>query len=293
MVQVPPHRVGADQAAALRELVSSRREPRRRGRMIAVTSGKGGVGKTNVAVNLSICLAARGLRVVLVDVDMGLANADLLLNARARHNLSHVVSGICPIEQAGTRTAARVLFVPGGSGIADLADLSAFDRQNVINQIRSLETDCDALVLDCGAGISDNVLSFARAADVCLLVTTPEPTALTDAYALVKVLVNSGWTGAIRLLVNLVESRSEARQVHGRLTTVATRFLKYPIADAGYLVQDSHVELAVRQRCPFVLRYPRCPASACMTAVAGRFAGARKASGGPAKLFRRVVGLFV
>ena len=287
---IPPQ---VDQASRLRELISSRRPTRKLARTIAVTSGKGGVGKTNVAVNLAICLAARGLRVTLVDVDMGLANADLLLDARCAYNLSHVVSGLRRIDQAGTQAAGRIFFVPGASGMEGVANLSEFERQNLIAQLDLLKPNADVIILDCGAGISPSVLSFALAADICLLIATPEPTSLADAYALIKVLVKQGRQGTTSLLVNLAESRQEARQVHTRISSVAERFLEYPIARAGYIVQDSHVELAVRQRCPFVLRYPRCPASACMAAVAGRFLGRSSISRPPGNVFRRVVGLFV
>jgi len=298
-----------DQAARLRQLVAARSAHRpgakpagnapplivRRplAHTVAVASGKGGVGKTNVAVNLAICLASRGLKVALLDLDMGLANADLLLDVRCPYNLSHVVSGLRPIEQVGATAAAGVFFIAGASGVESLADLAEFERQHLVDQTRRLEEQYDMIVLDCGAGISRNVLSFSLAADICLLVTTPEPPALTDAYAVAKVLVKNNHQGSIRLLVNLAESRLEAEQVAGRVAGVSQRFLNYRLADGGYLLQDSHVELAVRQRCPFVLRYPRCAASACMTAVANRLAegcGAASQAGG---FFRRVVGLFV
>ncbi len=295
MSHARPQRRWADQATRLRELVSGRREvtaPRAGARIIAVTSGKGGVGKTNVAVNLAICMAARGLRVTLVDADMGMANADLLLNACNPYNLSHVISGLRTLDQVGTMVTGDVFFVPGASGVDRMANLSEFERQKLIAQLRLLDGSADVIILDCGAGISPNVLSFALAADLCLLVATPEPTSLTDAYALIKVLVNRKLVAPICVLANFAESRREANDVQARLTAVAKRFLKYPIAEAGFMLQDNHIELAVRQRCPFVLRYPRCPASACMAAVAGRLAGSRNATRGGG-LFRKVVGLFV
>jgi flagellar biosynthesis protein FlhG len=142
--------------------------------------------------------------------------------------------------------------------------------------------------------MSAGVLSFALAADLALLVTTPEPTAMTDAYALVKALAGRGEPpGSVRLLVNLADSRREARKVYGRVAAVAERFLEYPIADAGYVLHDKHVELAVRQRCPFVLRYPQSAASACISAIAGRLAGSMAATRTAGGFFGRVVGMFV
>lgn len=282
-----------DQAARLRELVADEGLVQPATRTVAVTSGKGGVGKTNIAVNLAICLASRGLRVALLDMDLGLANADLLLGARCSYNLEHVVCGLREIDQVGTMTTGDVFFVPGASGVDRLANLSDFERQHLIAQMRRLARGSDVLVLDCGAGISPNVLSFILAADTCLLVTTPEPMAVTDAYAVIKVLTQKGHRGSIQLLVNFAESRREARGVLRRIASVAQRFLGFPIADGGYMLQDAHVELAVRQRCPFVLRYPRCAASACMAAVASRLVTRETAARRSGGVFRRVVGLFV
>ncbi|HUU83365.1 MAG TPA: MinD/ParA family protein [Phycisphaerae bacterium] len=282
-----------DQAARLRELVAGHKPSAPGGVLVAVTSGKGGVGKTNLAVNLAICLAARGSRVGLVDLDLGLANADLLLDARCAYNLSHVISGLRSIDQVGATTAGEVFFVPGVSGVDHLANLSDFERRHLIGQMRRLAASRDVVILDCGAGISANVLSFALASDVCLLVTSPEPTAVTDAYALIKVMKQKNHPGAIRLVVNLAETSSEASEVHQRITSVVERFLKTPIADGGYMLHDTHVELAVRQRCPFLLRYPRCAASACLTAIADRLTEGKTPLRRTRGLFRRVVGLFL
>lgn len=283
-----------DQAARLRELVAHHGEPCGQTRTVAVLSGKGGVGKTNVAVNLAICLAGRGLRVTLLDADLGLANADLLLDVSLPHNLSHVISGLRQIDEVGRVVAGGVFFVPGASGLERVANLSEFERQRLLGQLARLGQRTDLLVLDCGAGISPNVLSLAGAADISLLVTTPEPTAVTDAYAVVKVLVaRRQRPESIRLVVNQAQSRAEAREVFDRLARVAERFMEFPIADGGYLLHDTHVELAVRQRCPFVLRYPQCAASACISAIAGRVAGSPGLSRRTGDFFRRVVGLFV
>jgi flagellar biosynthesis protein FlhG len=260
---------------------------------IAITSGKGGVGKSNVAVNLAVMLAGRGLRVTLVDTDLGMANDDLLLGLHCPHNLSHVMAGVRSIDEVSQDAPGGFRFVPGLSGDERLADLSDFERRRLLDHMALLERDGDVLLLDCGAGISRNVLTFGLAADAVLVVTTPEPTAIADAYATVKALWREQYEGVVHLLVNMTESRAEARAVHGRLFGVAQKFLKYPIADGGYLLHDRHVELAVRQRYPFVLRYPRCPASACMGAVAVRLAKVKGRPDVGGGYFRRVVGLFV
>lgn len=279
----------ADQAARLRDL-ARRRNPQLR--TYAITSGKGGVGKTNIAVNLSICLAARGLRVTLVDVDLGLANADLLMNLQPKYTLAHVLSGERTLGDVVRSGPGGIRFVPGASGLGDMANLSEFERQNLLVQLQKLETNTDIVVLDCGAGISRNVISFAMAADQVIVVTTPQPTALTDAYATIKVLTREQYGGPVGVLVNMAQTRAEAAATFRRLSEVAQRFLNFTIADHGFLLQDTAVELAVRERTPFVIRDPASNASACMAAMAGSLA--RTSSGHVPRggFFRRVVGLF-
>lgn len=288
---MPGERVGTgkDQATRLRELA---RAKGRTSRLLAIASGKGGVGKTNIAVNLAVCLAARGLRTTLVDLDMGLANADLLLNVRARYTLSHVLAGQRTIDQICTEGPGGIRFVAGGSGLQELANLSDFERQNLLAWLGVLQDSADIVVLDCGAGISRNVITFAAAADTTIVVTTPQPTALTDAYALIKVLRRERCRCALSLFVNMADSRADARAAYERITSVAKRFLDYSVADGGYMLHDTSVELAVQHRVPFVIRSPGCGASACLAAMADGLAHVQSGSPSRGGLFRRVVGLF-
>lgn len=279
-----------DQASRLRQLARRRAQ---RAFTVAITSGKGGVGKSNLALNLSICLSDKGFAVTLVDVDMGLANADVLMNLHSRYNLSHVITGVRTVEEVLTTGPAGIRVVPGVSGLLEAADLGDFQRQQLIRQLQTLESSADIMVLDCGAGISRNVTGFALASDRVVVVTTDEPPALTDAYATIKTLHREACQAPIHLFVNMVKSRSDAAAAYERVTAVAKRFLNYPVAYAGYMLHDTHVELAVRQRCPFVIRYPGSNASACVAAMAQEVAstlpGKRRQSG----LFSRVAGLFV
>ena len=278
-----------DQADRLRQLVRSRQGG---ATVVAVVSGKGGVGKTNIAVNLAVCLAARQHRVILFDADFGLANADLLLNVSVNNTLAHVVSGRCDLDDVIVKTVGGVLFVPGASGVGQLANLSEFERRKVLDILGVLEQRGDILVVDCSAGISQNVTAFAMAADHILLVTTPEPTALTDAYAVAKTLHRQACPGNLSAVINQVSSRGEAHEVHQRLSGVADKFLGLRIGLGGYILQDEHVPRAVRERAPVVLRYPRCPASSCLMAVAGSLARLTGAVGREESFFRRVVNLF-
>ncbi len=243
---------------------------RRSARVIAVASSKGGVGKTNIAVNLAIILAGRGHRVVLVDADLGTANVDVVMNVRSRFDLSHLLRGQRTIDEITTLIAPRLRLVAGASGLASVADLSPLDRQELVRELGRLEERADIILLDCAAGISQNVLAFTQSVDQLLIVTTPEPTALTDAYALVKVLTRAPWTPPMGLIVNQSKTIREGQLVAQRVATVADRFLNASLASTGHVVSDHHVALAVRQRVPFVVKYPRCPAATCIAALAAK-----------------------
>ncbi len=279
-----------DQAAQLRELMRSHR---RSALTLAIMSGKGGVGKTNVAVNLSICLAERGLRVALMDLDMGLANADLLMNLQPRYTLAHLVAGMRTIDEVCLRGPGGIRFVPGASGIQGLANLSEFERQHLISQLHRLDSNADIIVFDLGAGISRNVTSFAHAAHRAWVVTTPEPTALADAYAAAKALQREQCRARVELVVNMANSRAEAQAAYRRVAGVAQKFLNFSIADGGYLLQDTAVELAVQARCPFVIRYPGSNASACIAAMASEVARSCAIMPNRGGFLKRVAGLFV
>jgi len=278
-----------DQADRLRELVRDRHG---HSRLVAVTSGKGGVGKTNVAVNVAICLAARGHRVALIDADLGLANADVLLNVTAPFNLGHVIGGDKRIEEILVSAPGGIKLILGTSGVGRLANLSEFERHNLVQSMHDLESLADIVVMDCAAGISRNVMTFAAAADHVLVVTTPEPTALTDAYATIKVLSRERSASALGAVVNLASNSAEARSAARRLTDVARRFLRLEIGDLGYVLRDEHLAMAVRQREPVVLKYPRAPVSSCLAAVANKLVRETLAGKTEDRFFRRVANLF-
>jgi flagellar biosynthesis protein FlhG len=257
-----------DQATQLRTLAGIQRT---HASVIAITSGKGGVGKSNIAVNLAIKLASAGKHVVLLDADLGLANADVLCNVDLPHNLSHVIARKKDLNEVMVQAPGGFHLIGGASGLARMADLTDFDRQRLVDALGQLEQQTDVILIDTGAGISPNVLSFTRAADHVLVVTTPEPTAITDAYAVIKVISRDALASRrISLLVNQTRTSQEGRVVHERIAKVARQFLQVSVLDAGSVPSDDQVALAVRRRNPFALGSPRCAASTAIEKLAVR-----------------------
>lgn len=276
-----------DQATQLRSMMRAGR----RASVIAVTSGKGGVGKSNISVNLAIKLASAGKDVVLLDADLGLANADVLCSIDLPFNLSHVIARKKELREVMVPGPGGFRLIGGASGLARMADLTDADRQRLITALAELEEEVDVILIDTGAGISPNVLAFTRAADHVLVVTTPEPTAITDAYAVIKVVTRDGDARRISLLVNQVTSAAEARIVQDRIAKVARQFLGVTVFEAGYVLTDEQVPASVRKRQPFVLASPRCPATACITQLAIRLQQG-VASAHPGGFFNRMAKWF-
>ena len=247
-----------DQAHQLRQLAKASTA---RARVISLVSGKGGVGKSNIAANLALCLAKAGRNVVLIDADLALANLDILFNIPPGLNLSHLLKPPHNPADVIIDITPGLRLVPGASGLASLADLSDFQRAHLINLFEQLEGSADFLIIDASAGLSANVLSFAAAADDVLVVTTPEPPAITDAYAVIKVLRTERHLSNILLVVNMAKNIAQVRSVHGRIASAARRFLGFDLSLAGSVLSDRHVRLAVTSRRPFVWSFPRCRAA--------------------------------
>ena len=241
-----------------------------RAKVVAITSGKGGVGKSSIAVNLAVRLSQMGRRVVLLDADLGTANADVLCNISPVHGLAHVVAGRRTLEQILVEAPGGFGLLPGASGLSQMAALGQWQREQLIEQMRQLETHADVLLIDTGAGVSPNVLGFVAAADQQLVVTTPEPTALTDAYALIKTVSRRAPRADFRVLVNMVRSPEQGKAVFDRLEAVCRRFLDCTPRYAGYVLADAAVSTAVQRRVPFVLGDPRCSAAECINRLAHR-----------------------
>lgn len=278
----------ADQATRLRSLMQASRATR----TIAVTSGKGGVGKSNIALNLAILLSAAGHRVALVDADLGTANLDVLMNVNVGANLSHVMSGRRALSDVMVSLPSGVQFVPGASGLAKAAHLSDLQRGQLLGELAALEADNDIIIVDTGAGIGPDVVHFSAAADNVIVTTTPEPTAMTDCYAVIKVLAQREYEGHLSMLVNMADGRMEARSTYQRVSNVARQFLDVQLYDAGYVLDDAKLREAVRRREPVVLAYPRCPASRCLAALATKLCEGGALVERKEGFFRRVANWF-
>ncbi|HMM21579.1 MAG TPA: MinD/ParA family protein [Selenomonadales bacterium] len=253
-----------DQAEKLRQLVRGRqssrgaiiKQPGLQARVITVTSGKGGVGKTNLTVNLALALANMGQRVLILDADLGLANVELILGCTPRYNLLNLLEDGYSIEDIIVDGPRGVKFVSGGSGLCELADLSEAQLQKIINQVVLFDRWATVILVDTGAGIHQSVLSFVLAADEVLVVTTPEPTAIADAYALMKAYSSNHGRLPLKLVVNRVTDMVEGQLVTDKLTKVAERFLGLPIESLGFIHEDPSVMRAVKSQKPLILAQP-------------------------------------
>lgn len=237
------------------------RRARQSARVIAITSGKGGVGKTSTSVNLAIALATRGLRTLVLDADLGLANVEVLLGISSLYNIEHVIEGERKLHEIIVKGPGGIHIIPGSSGLARIADLSPAGRERILNGLAELQQQTDFILLDTMAGIGKNAVAFAAAADEVLLVTTPEPSAIVDAYAMLKTLHTQNERTIIRLIVNMAANPAQAQAVAAKLANVAQQYLGRNLPMLGFIPRDPHVSQAVMQSCPFTLKYPAAPSS--------------------------------
>ncbi|HXJ35888.1 MAG TPA: MinD/ParA family protein [Candidatus Eisenbacteria bacterium] len=239
-------------------------------RVIAVASGKGGVGKTNITANLAVTYAQRGDRVLVLDADLGLANIDVVYGVTPEHTLLHVLRGEHRLADVIALGPAGVRLVPAASGVAELTALTPAQRLAVLDEVDALEDTLDVLLIDVAAGISSNVLYFAATASETLVVVTPEPTAMTDAYALVKVLATRWGRTEFPVVVNMAASARDADEAFARLARVAAQFLPVRLDYVGWVPLDDAVPRAVRTQAPIAISAPGTPAARAIAALADR-----------------------
>lgn len=230
-------------------------------RVITVTSGKGGVGKTNVTINLAIALSEMGHRVTILDADFGLANIDVLFGMIPKYTLVDVIHNRKNILEVLTDGPKNIKFISGGSGVEELIKIEKSQLEKFVENISLLDKLSDIIIIDTGAGLSDNVMSFVMAADEILLVTTPEPTSITDAYALIKMVSNRDKEKLIKVVINRAENQTEANDILNKLSLVADKFLKLKLHPLGYILQDEMVIKAVKLQQPFTISFPKSHAA--------------------------------
>jgi len=252
-----------DQAAGLRYRGTSRPV-----RVIAVTGGKGGVGKTNVSINLAVAMALDGKRVVLLDGDMGLANIDVLLGLKPKHNLSHVVKGELSLDDVIVHGPAGIRVIPGASGLQEMASLGSVQHAGLINAFSGLGADIDTLVIDTQAGISANVTSYSQAAQEVVVVLCDEPAAITDSYALIKVLSRDYNVARFRIVSNMVNSSQDGRTLFNKLLRVTDRYLDVALDFVGAIPQDEFLKRAVQRQKAVIDVYPRSKAAVALRKLA-------------------------
>lgn len=256
---------GYDQAEGLRRM--SKENPVR---VLAVASGKGGVGKTNISVNLAVSLAHIGRRVMVMDADLGLANLDVMLGLHPKYNLSHVLSGKRTLEEILLTGPAGIRVVPASSGLQNMAELAPAQHTGLIRAFSELSHTMDVLIIDTAAGISDSVVSFSKAAQEVLVVVCDEPASLTDAYALIKLLSREHGLFRFRVIANMAGSAQEGRELFKKLTRVTDKFLDVMLDFVGVVPYDEYLKKSVRKQRAVVEAFPRSKASMAFKEMAKR-----------------------
>ncbi|MBW1900325.1 MAG: MinD/ParA family protein [Deltaproteobacteria bacterium] len=237
-------------------------------RVITVTSGKGGVGKTNISANLALCLARQGYRTCLFDADLGLANINILLGLYPEHDLGDVILNEKTIDDIIIKDYKGIDIIPGSSGVEKMADLDPEKLEYMIRSFSELDGEYDFFIFDTSAGVSKNVISFCMASSEVILIVTPEPTSLTDGYALLKILSLNGFNNSVMVAVNQCKNIQSARIVYTKFRETVEKFLPVKVLPLGAVMQDSNVVKAVKEQKPFVSRYPNSTASICIKKMA-------------------------
>jgi flagellar biosynthesis protein FlhG len=291
-----------DQAEKLRQMVQSvHGKPQSsvikavstKARVIAVTSGKGGVGKTNFTVNLALALSKLGKKVLVIDADLGMGNVDVVLGCTTRYNILHLLEGGLSLSDIITDGPLGIKFMSGGSGIYNLANLSDLQLTHIVNQISLLDDWAEIILIDTGAGISKSVMNFVVAADEVIIVTTPEPTAITDAYAMMKTYVNHNGTAGLKLVVNRVIEHDEGNIAADKLKKVGVKFLGLSLQNLGFICEDGNLVRAVKRQTPLLMEFPDTISARCIEQIASRLLYGEniKKTGGIKSFFNKLVAL--
>lgn len=260
-----------DQASRLRNISRERGTGKRLAfaPVLAVTSGKGGVGKSNISTNLAIAMGQYGKKILLIDFDLGLANIDVLFGIYPEYTLKDVFRGTKAIKDVIIEGPGGLLIIPASSGVEEMVNLSNTQKERLINEMNILKNDIDLVLVDTGSGIYADTVRMLVAANEIVIVTTPEPTAITDAYAVTKVIAKYKKNPRINLLVNMCRNITDARNTGKKITEASKRFLGVEMKDVWAVPYDYHVESAVRAQKPFIMKYPDAVISSNIRRIAG------------------------
>ena len=269
-------------------------------RVITITSGKGGVGKTNLAVNLGLQLSKQGQRVVLIDADFGLANVEVLLGRIPQNTFADVLSGANSVQEVLTEGPMGLQFISGGSGLGDMANLTPSQMSYLIDGLGVLDAVADVILIDTGAGIGQSVVNFVMAADEAIIITTPEPTSINDAYAVIKTVKerkerSQGAVPKFKIVVNRVEDEKEGNEIFERLNKVTQRFLNVDLYNLGYIPYDSQLVKAVKRQEPVTTCFPMAPSSRSIENISNQLLDIQHSSnqqGGIGVFMKRLVRIF-
>jgi len=254
-----------EQALKLRKLMEQKKppaKPDKKVKVYCIASGKGGVGKTNLSVNIGLALQNLGKKVLLIDGDLGLANIDVVTGLYPKYNLFHILSIGKSIQDVILNGPRGISILPGASGLYELANITSTQLEILIDSFNSIANTFDIIIIDTGAGISKNVLSFIQSSDEVIVVTTPEPSAVTDAYALIKVAYRH--CNSIHVIINKTENYKEAQFTMEKLVKAAKKFLNINISYLGFVLEDKSILKANMEQTPFLIKYPDGLASKCL-----------------------------
>lgn len=291
-----------DQAAELRALMGKEKNTEsempmsssdgHKTRVIAVTSGKGGVGKSNISVNLAIAFAQTGKNVVLIDGDLGMANVNVLLGITPKANLLDVLNKKKKMKDIILNTEHGIKIIAGANGFSTIANLTDEQRDFFAEEFTTLSS-FDIIIIDTGAGVSENVLRFIESADEAYVVTTPEPTAITDAYGLIKIIATEFNNSQLvmKLIVNKVHSADEGKRIAERIITIVAQFLNAPVEYLGFIYDDAVVTSSVLRQKPFMISQPSSKAAGCIRHIVGRIDKTSvKPTGGISSFLKKIMG---
>lgn len=267
-------------------------------RVIVVASGKGGVGKSTLALNIALSICNQGKKVILMDADLGMANIDIMLGLVPKYNIYHMIQGKKTLEDITINGPGGLNIIPGGSGISELANLEESNLKRLLVELGKLDGEFDYMIIDTGAGISNKVTSFLLSADDVIFVTTPEPTSITDAYGMVKTIARKSAGKTLYLIINRVKGNTEGVMVAEKFKLVCERFLDLPIDVLGHVINEPLVGEGIRSQRAFIELYPRSQAAKNINSIASTLISSNDKSvpkdinsGGIRKFFRKIIGM--